>query len=100
MNKYFNLIIFSITLHFLSFSQKVVHYTLSAEAHALMCPFLTPQLMELLSQKGAIDVKRNDQMQLLFYTKKENELSDELIFKLVDQIGYEVKNFSVARKEE
>ena len=100
MMKYFYILFFSIAIGFSTFSQKLVQYTLSAEAHALMCPFLSPQLMELLTKKGALDVKRNDQMQLIFYTKKEHEFTDEFIFNLVDQIGYEAKNFSVARKEE
>jgi len=100
MTKYFYLFILSSALGFFTFSQKLVQYTLSSEAHALTCPFLSPQLMELTTKKGALDVKRNDQMQLIFYTKKELEFTDEFILNLVDQIGYEAKNFSIARKEE
>lgn len=79
-------------------AQTKLHYTLSAEAHALMCPYLSPKLMELLSKKGATDLSKDAQMQLHFYTTKENELSDTLIFDLIDQIGYEAKNFSIKRE--
>ena len=50
-----------------------------------MCPYLSPKLMELLSKKGATDLSKDAQMQLHFYTTKENELSDALIFDLIDE---------------
>lgn len=79
-------------------AQTKLHYTLSAEAHALMCPYLSPKLMDLLMKKGATDLSKDAEMQLHFYTTKENELSDALIFDLIDQIGYEPKNFSIKRE--
>jgi hypothetical protein len=82
------------------YCQSKVHYTISAEAHALMCPFLSPQLMEKLTKKGAEGIVKNEALQLLFTTSKENELSDELILKLVDDIGYQPSTFSIARTYE
>ncbi len=73
---------------------------MSAEAHALMCPFLSPQLMDRLSKKGAQDVRKNESLQLLFTTTKEQELTDETLFKLIDAVGYESKNFTITRTYE
>jgi hypothetical protein len=81
----------------LTYSQTKIHYTLSAEAHALMCPFLSPKLMELLAKKGAVELYKDDQIQLHFTTTKDAEMSDELIFGLIDNIGYESKNFKIVR---
>lgn len=81
----------------LTYSQTKIQYTVSAEAHALMCPFLSPKLMELLAKKGAAELSKDDQMILHFTTTKEEEMSDEFIFGLIDNIGYESKNFKIVR---
>ena len=83
-----------------SFGQSKINYTLSAEAHALMCPFLSPKLIDLLAKKGAVEIAKDAEMQLHFYTSKEKEMSDELIYDLIDQIGYETKNFKIVRTME
>lgn len=95
----FLLVSFSL-LSSLSFGQHKVHYTINAEANALMCPFLSPQLMEKLTKKGAENVRKNESLQLLFTTTKEQELSDEALLKLIDDIGYQSKNFTIARSYE
>ncbi len=74
-----------------------VKYVLTAEARALMCPFLSPKLIESLEKKGATDVFKDEELKLHFTTNKENELSDEVIFKLIDLVGYEPKNFKIER---
>jgi hypothetical protein len=84
----------------ISFSQNKVNYVVSAEAHALMCPFLSPKLMDLLTKKGAEGMIKDDQLQLHFFTQKDKELSDEAILNLVDAIGYEPKNFKIIRTYE
>ena len=86
-------------LNFYSFGQTKIHYTLSADANALMCPYLSPKLMDLLAKKGATDLIKDEQMQLHFYTTKENEFTEIFILDLVDQIGYEPKNFHLKREE-
>jgi hypothetical protein len=77
-----------------------VKYTLFGEAHALMCPFLSPKLMDLLTKKGAEGIYKDESLLVHFTTSKEKELSDELIFKLIDEIGYEPKNFKITRTYE
>lgn len=85
-SRYILLLLFSaITWHMTA--QSKLHYTLSGEAHALMCPYLSPKLMDLLTKKGATNLTKDAEMQLHFYTTKENELTDALIFDLIDQIG-------------
>ena len=83
-----------------SFSQTKIKYTVSAEAHALMCPFLSPQLMTTLGKNGAEDVYKDEQLQVHFYTSIDRKLSDERILQLVDQIGYDPKLFKITRVEE
>ncbi len=81
-------------------SQNRVKYTLYGEAHALMCPFLSPKLMDLLTKKGAEGIFKDQNLLVHFTTTKENELSDEIILKLIDDIGYEPKNFTITRINE
>ena len=82
------------------FSQNNVKYSLYGEARALMCPFLSPKLMDLLTKKGAEGIYKDESLLVHFTTSKERELSDELIFKLIDEIGYEPKNFKITRTYE
>jgi hypothetical protein len=82
------------------FSQNTVKYSLYGEARALMCPFLSPKLMDLLTKKGAEGIYKDESLLIHFTSSKERELSDELIFKLIDEIGYEPKNFKITRTYE
>jgi len=83
-----------------SIAQEKVSYTITAEAHALMCPFLSPKLMDLLTKKGAEAIYKDDQLALHFYTSKTAEMTDELILKLVEEIGYETRMFTIVRDYE
>jgi hypothetical protein len=65
-----------------------------------MCPFLSPKLMDLLTKKGAEGIYKDESLLIHFTSSKERELSDELIFKLIDEIGYEPKNFKITRTYE
>ncbi|MBM3455465.1 MAG: hypothetical protein FJX80_09990 [Bacteroidetes bacterium] len=84
----------------LSFGQKTVKYSLYGEARALMCPFLSPKLMDVLTKKGAEGIFKDESLLVHFTTSKEKELSDEMIFKVIDEIGYEPKNFKITRTYE
>ena len=81
-------------------AQTKIQYTVTADAHALMCPFLSPKFMDLLTKKGAEGIYKDDQLAVHFTTPKEAPLTDELIMTLVDEIGYDPRLFKVARKEE
>lgn len=100
MKKYIFLLIVFIGIQVSTWGQKKVLYTMSAEAHALMCPHLSPKLMDLLTKKGAEGIYKDDQLLLHFTTSKEAELSDAYILQLVDQIGYEARHFKIQRTEE
>jgi hypothetical protein len=100
MKKYIFLVILFVGIQAAAWGQKKVVYTISAEAHALMCPHLSPKLMALLTKKGAEGIYKDDQLLLHFTTSKEAELSDAYILQLVDQIGYEARHFKIQRTEE
>ncbi|MFM7638015.1 MAG: hypothetical protein ACKO6A_08175 [Bacteroidota bacterium] len=92
---------FALFLSYNSFTQSTfVKYVLSAEARALMCPFLSPKLIEALEKKGAEQVYKDEELKLHFKTKKENELSDEAILKIIDFVGYDPKYFKIDRIKE
>jgi hypothetical protein len=76
---------------FTASAQKNIEYTVTAEANALMCPFLSPQLMDRLAKYGAEDVTKDASLRLHFTTSAEKEMSDELILKLVEDVGYQAK---------
>jgi hypothetical protein len=95
------IISFALFLSYNSFAQStLVKYVLSAEARALMCPFLSPKLIEALEKKGAEQVYKDEELKLHFTTKKENELSDEVILKVIDLVGYDPKYFKIDRVNE
>jgi len=98
--KFIAFLLLLIILPSYSFSQTKIQYTVSAEAHALMCPFLSPQFMALLGKNGAEEVYKDDQLQVHFYTSMDKKLSNERIFQLVDQIGYDPKLFKITQVEE
>lgn len=89
-----------IALGFGAASQTKIQYTITAEAHSLMCPFLSPKFMDLLTKKGAEGIFKDEQLAVHFTTAKEAPISDELIMTLVDEIGYDPRLFKVTRKEE
>jgi len=91
---------FLMTLGLSAVAQTKIQYTVTAEAHALMCPFLSPKFMDLLTKKGAEGIYKDEQLAVHFSTSKDAPLSDELILTLVDEIGYDPRLFKVARKEE
>jgi hypothetical protein len=91
---------FALTFSPPSVAQEKVTYTITAEAHALMCPFLSPKLMDLLTKKGAEAIYKDEQLALHFFTSKTGEMSDELILKLVEEIGYETRMFTILRSYE
>lgn len=93
-------LVFTLTFSSPSVAQEKVTYTITAEAHALMCPFLSPKLMDLLTKKGAEAIYKDEQLALHFFTSKAAEMSDELILKLVEEIGYETRMFSIVRNYE
>jgi|688.fasta_scaffold2463966_2 hypothetical protein len=93
----FVLILISSTI---SFSQNTLKYTLYGEANALMCPFLSPKLMEQLTKKGALGIYKDENLLVHFTTSKENELSDEIILNIIDEIGYDPKNFTITKTYE
>jgi hypothetical protein len=74
-----------------------VYYTLDAKAKALMCPFLSPQLMNLLTEKGAKDVYKDEDLRLHFHTPRKEEMSDDYILEMVEHIGYDANIFTVYR---
>lgn len=94
------LIVLSIFCYLGVFSQSKVHYTLKAEANALMCPFLSPQLMERLAKHGAEEIFKDTLVQLHFSMPRETELSNDFILRLVDDIGYQSALFTISRRYE
>jgi hypothetical protein len=91
------LFVFIVVSANISFSQNTIKYAIHGEAHALMCPFLSPKLMDHLTKKGAVGIYKDENLLVHFTTSKENELSDEIILKIIDEIGYEPKNFKITR---
>ncbi len=77
-----------------------VRYEVSASANALMCPFLSPKLMDKLSKSGADSLYRDDKLILHFITTKDKEIQDVEINKIIEGTGYQSKNFRINRKYE
>ncbi|MBM3164437.1 MAG: hypothetical protein FJZ80_03145 [Bacteroidetes bacterium] len=94
------ILILGLTFVLCANAQSKIYYTVTAEAHSLMCPFLSPKFMDLLTKKGAESIYKDEQLAVHFTTPKNAPLTDELIMSLADEIGYDSRLFKVARKEE
>ena len=60
---------------------------LKADNNAFCCPFLSPLFMEKLSQNKAIGVFKNTDLIIRFSIAK-IDFTEELIFKLAENVGY------------
>lgn len=72
-------------------------FDISAEAHAFMCPFLTPRYIEFISSNSDCKVVKTDDLVLHVYCFREDDLSEEELLKLADRVGYEPKNITIKR---
>jgi hypothetical protein len=77
-------------------SSDSVTYDLFGEAHALMCPFLSPQLIAKLKLEGAENFHRTSDYHLLFRTNQAGFISDSRILDLVEKTGYERNKFVIS----
>ena len=68
-------------------------YDLFGEAHALMCPFLSPQLQKKIEKEGGRSFIKTSDLHLIFKVPSSSPISTERIMQLVDKTGYESKNF-------
>jgi hypothetical protein len=84
----------------ISYSQKKTNYIITAEANALMCPFLSPKLISSIEKNGGKSVVKTKELSLLFYCEKSTVLTEARILELVDDIGYDPRMFKVEMKEE
>lgn len=73
-----------------------VTYDLFGEAHALMCPFLSPQLISKLKLEGAKGFHRTADYHLLFKTDQAGFIPSSRILDLVEKTGYERKKFMIS----
>lgn len=89
-------LLFSVSI---CFGQKT-NYIISANANALMCPFLSPKLMIALEKKGAKDILKTTDLKLTFYCLANEKISNEKILELVENIGYDPKQFKIETTEE
>jgi hypothetical protein len=76
-------------------SSDSVTYDLFGEAHALMCPFLSPQLIAKLKLDGAKGFLRTPDYHLLFKTNRVGFIPPSRILDLVEKTGYERSKFVI-----
>jgi hypothetical protein len=72
-----------------------VTYDLFGEGHALMCPFLSPQLIGRIKQEGGRSFIRTSDYHLLFKTSDAGFIPVSRLLDLVQLVGYERKNFTL-----
>lgn len=72
-------------------------YEITADAHAFMCPFLSPRYMEFIQSNGDCSVIKTDDLVIHVYCYKENDLTPDELLKLADKVGYEPKNITIKR---
>jgi hypothetical protein len=72
-----------------------VSYDLFGESHALMCPFLSPQLISKLKSQGGVHFQRTSDYHLLFKTSRSGFISPSLILDMVERTGYERDKFLI-----
>ena len=73
-----------------------VTYDLFGEGHALMCPFLSPQLISRIKQEGGRSFIRTSDYHLIFKTSDEGFIAVSRVLDMVQLVGYERKNFTLS----
>jgi|LakMenEpi03Aug12_release.lakeMendotaPanAssembly.Ray.scaffolds.fasta_scaffold1066144_2 hypothetical protein len=73
-----------------------VTYDLFGEGHALMCPFLSPQLISRIKQDGGRSFIRTSDYHILFKTSGSEFIPASRILDIVQMVGYERKNFTLS----
>lgn len=71
---------------------------LSADNNAFMCPFLSPLFMEKLRQNKAIGVFKNTDL-IIRFTIAKLDYTEELIYKLAENVGYMRNLIHIVSKE-
>lgn len=71
---------------------------LNADNNAFMCPFLSPLFMEKLRQNKAIGVFKNTDL-IIRFTIAKLDYTEELIYKLAENVGYMRNLIHIVSKE-
>jgi hypothetical protein len=70
-------------------------YDISAEAHAFMCPFLSPKYMQRIHSLDSCKVWRTDDLVIHVEFSKPTTVNEEQLLLAAEKTGYERKNITV-----
>ncbi len=80
-------------------SQKTV-FQLTPKANAFMCPFLTPIFMNELTEAGAEELRKDQELVIHFKVPTGSALDSTEIYRIAGEVGFQSKIFTLQKTEE
>jgi hypothetical protein len=82
-----------------AFSQSTV-FQLTPKENAFMCPFLTPIFMKELTEAGAEEIRKDQDLIIHFKVPTNSELDSTEIYRIAGEVGFQSKIFTLQKTEE
>lgn len=75
------------------------HYSIVADAHGFMCPFLTPKYIDRIKTFCNCSVQKDEQLTIHVFCHKNDSTNEAVLLNFAELIGYERKNIHVKREK-
>jgi hypothetical protein len=82
-----------------SIAQKTV-FKLTPKENAFMCPFLTPIFMNELTESGAEEVRKDQDLVIHFKVPVGSALDSTEVYRIAGEVGFQSKIFTLYKTEE
>lgn len=82
-----------------AFSQSTI-YQLTPKENAFMCPFLTPIFMKELTDAGAEEIRKDQELIIHFKVSTTSALDSAEIYRIAGEVGFQSKIFNLKKAEQ
>lgn len=74
-------------------------FELTPSDNAFMCPFLTPIFMRELTKSGAQEIRKDDQLNIIFFLPLDATLDSAGVYRIAGEVGFQSKFFTLKTSE-
>lgn len=78
-------------------SDSLVTYEIKGDAHAFMCPFLTPKFMDAIKEMCDCTVSKSPDLVIHVQSRQPDAFNKEKLLLKAEEIGYEPKNIHIQK---
>ena len=80
-------------------SAQARRFELTPSDNAFMCPFLTPIFMRELTKSGAQEIRKDEQLNIIFFLPLDAPLDSAGIYRIAGEVGFQSKFFTLKTSE-